>query len=66
MSPRIVDRVALEAFLPHFIERHWPKNDTAAQGGAPTPGRGEATVTLVRFIAEVFGAGEAEPGPGSE
>ena len=29
--------------VPGFIERHWPKNDTAAEGGAPTPGRGDAT-----------------------
>jgi hypothetical protein len=38
--------------VPGFIERHWPKNDTAADGGAPTPGRGHATVTVSRFITE--------------
>ena len=38
--------------VPGFIERHWPKNDTAAEGGAPTPGRGDATVTVSKFITE--------------
>lgn len=38
--------------IPEFVDRHWPKNDTAAHGGAPTPGRGEVAVLLTRFVTE--------------
>ena len=36
--------------IPSFIEEHYPKNRTAADGGPPTPGRGEAVVLLTRFV----------------
>jgi hypothetical protein len=39
--------------IPVFVEKHYPKNDTAAHGGPATPGRGEATVLLTRFIMEL-------------
>ena len=39
--------------IPRFVENHFPKNDTAAHGGAPTPGRGEAAVLLARFVSEI-------------
>lgn len=36
--------------IPEFVERTFPKNDTAANGGEPTSGRGEASVLLTRFV----------------
>jgi hypothetical protein len=43
----------LREAVPEFIEKHWPKNNTAAGGGEPTPGRGEAMVTMGMFLAEL-------------
>ncbi len=43
----------LQQALPDFIERHWPKNDTAADGGHATPGRGEAMAAIAMFIEEL-------------
>lgn len=45
----------LYAAIPAFVERHYPKNGTAAHGGEPTPGRGEAAVLLARFVGELDG-----------
>jgi len=39
--------------MPGFIEKHWPKNNTAATGGPTTPGRGEAMAAIAMFIAEL-------------
>lgn len=46
-------KATLIGYVPHFVEAHWPKNKTAKQGGPATPGRGEAAVTLTRFIHEL-------------
>ena len=59
MAPVTVHRVytkhELYDAMPEFIERHWPKNDTAATGGPATPGRGEAMAAIAMFIAELEG-----------
>jgi hypothetical protein len=51
-------REDLRQAVPDFIERHWPKNDTAAQGGPATPGRGEAMAAVAMFIFELRQAGD--------
>jgi hypothetical protein len=38
--------------VPAYVDEHWPKNDTAAEGGPATPGRGEAAVAITRFIMD--------------
>jgi len=43
----------LLAAVPDYVDRCWPKSDTAAQGGPATPGRGEAVVAITRFILDV-------------
>jgi hypothetical protein len=48
-----VTKEDLLAAIPAFVERHYPKNGTAAQGGERTPGRGEAAVLLARFVGEL-------------
>lgn len=52
--------------MPRFIERHWPKNDTAANGGPATPGRGKAMAAIAMFIAELPEPGEPNPSALSE
>lgn len=43
----------LYSAVPDFIDKHFPKNKTAAQGGEPTPGRGDAMAAIAMFIAEL-------------
>jgi hypothetical protein len=49
-----VTRQQLRDAVPDFIETYYPKNETAAAGGAATPGRGEAMTVIAAFITEVM------------
>lgn len=40
--------------IPQFVESVYPKNDTAEEGGAETPGRGAAAALLARFVVWAF------------
>jgi hypothetical protein len=46
----------LKRFAADVIDKYWPKNDTAADGGAETPGRGEAIGTIGLLLAELDNA----------
>jgi hypothetical protein len=53
VSSECYTREDMERALPAFIERHWPKNGTAENGGPATPGRGEAMTAVAMFLAEL-------------
>lgn len=39
-----------EETLIDLVDQHFPKNETAAQGGAPSPGRGQAMVLVSQAL----------------
>lgn len=53
---RSVTREELLNAIPDFVDEKFPKNDTAASGGAATPGRGDAVVLLTQFVLAATGA----------
>jgi hypothetical protein len=46
-------REAMYQAIGPFVEKHWPKNDTAADGGPATPRPGVAASTIAMFIVEL-------------
>lgn len=50
MTNHNLREIELQDKLADLVDKHFPKNDTAAKGGEPSPGRGEAMVLVAEAL----------------